>query len=129
MDMIYLLAVFSRLCQIIVDHAAAILLRFRYCCISTLFIAADLVLSIETFEDKLACSHYLCLVRFLDVKRNERSVNQLRHSLEQPCAFPCRRCICQSQIVSLVKPLHCLREVNSHKVVFKDFSDCAFDQV
>ena len=65
----------------------------------------------------------------IEVKGNQCGLDQFGSRVEQQHAFLSRSRICQTQIVSFVKPLHRVREVDPDEIAFKDLAGRALDQI
>src|SRR5688572_22765220 len=83
----YFLAILTRLGEVVVDHSAPILLSLRYRCVAAFLVSADLVLRIKAFEYELTGSYHLAHVCLFEVERDQRRLDQIRHSFQQRFAF------------------------------------------
>src|SRR5688572_24964205 len=83
----YSLAILTRLGEVVVDHSAAIFLSLRYRGVAPFLVSTDLVLRVKAFEHEFAGGDHLAHVRLFEVERDQRRLDQIRHSFQQRFAF------------------------------------------
>src|SRR6266568_8912153 len=71
-----------RLGQVVINHPAAILLCFGHRGVTAFFVAADLVLGVEAFENELARGYHLRVIRTLESEGNHCRIDQLGNGFE-----------------------------------------------
>src|ERR1051325_7164247 len=118
-----------RLGQVIIDHSAPVFPGFRRRRVAALFVAADLVLRVETFEDEFAGGDGLRVVRAFEVEGDERRLDQSGDCFEQVHAFERRDSIGEAQVVSLIEPAHSVREVYADEVALEYLTGSPLDQI
>src|SRR5689334_8001182 len=123
------LRILPGLCQIIVDHAATVFLRFRHRSITTFLVPANLVFGVQAFEHEFARGNELCDVGAPKSKRNQRGFDQLRNRIEQVQTFARGSRVGEQQFVTFVKPLDRAREIDTDKIAFENLTRSAFDEV
>src|ERR1043165_5937696 len=98
------LAVTTRFSQVVVNHPAPILPRFGRGGVAALFVAADLVLGVETFEDELAGGEEQAQVRALEVEGDEGVVDEVGDGFEEADALVRRSGVGELEVVAGVEP-------------------------